>query len=80
MLNNSAYDGQNGVIVAGVEPGSPAAETGLRRGDLIQEINRQPVQSVSDYETALSGLNGDEGFIALVRRGQNTFYAVVKAE
>lgn len=74
------YEGENGVIVANVEAGSPAAETGLRRGDLIQEINRQPIRSVSDYANALDAIERGKGFIALVRRGQNTFYAVVNAE
>jgi hypothetical protein len=48
---------------------------GDHNGNITKKRN-----SKSDYENALNGLNDDEGFIALVRRGQNTFFAVVKAE
>jgi S1-C subfamily serine protease len=34
---------------------SPAEEAGLTRGDMVLEINRQPVKSVSEYREAVSG-------------------------
>jgi serine protease Do len=37
-----------GAIVTQVEPGSAAAEAGLKSGDVIQEINRQPVKNAED--------------------------------
>ena len=47
-----------GPVIAGIEPDSPAARTGLRTGDVIFEINRRPVQSareVFDLAQASSG-------------------------
>jgi len=37
-----------GPVIAGIEPDSPAARTGLRTGDVIFEINRRPVQSARE--------------------------------
>jgi serine protease Do len=37
-----------GPVIAGIEPASPAARTGLRSGDVIFEINRRPVQSAHE--------------------------------
>jgi serine protease Do len=37
-----------GALVREVEPGSPAAEAGVKPGDVIQEINRKPVQNADD--------------------------------
>jgi len=42
-----------GVVVTVVEPGSPAAEAGLRRGDVIQQVNGREVASASDFERAI---------------------------
>ena len=37
-----------GAIITGVDPDSPSATAGLERGDIIQEINRQPVKNADD--------------------------------
>ena len=56
-----------GVVVVGVKPGSPAAESGIHQGDVILEVNRQPVSSVTDL---LSKINGskDKAQLLLVQR------------
>jgi serine protease Do len=42
-----------GIQVKEVRPGSPADNAGLRAGDKIVEINRQPVKSVREFNEAL---------------------------
>jgi serine protease Do len=41
--------GARGVVVAGVEPMSPAFDADIERGHLLLEVNRQPVRSVEDF-------------------------------
>ena len=45
--------GVKGVVVTQVEPGGPAGEAGLRRGDVILEVNRKPVKDAAAYNKAV---------------------------
>jgi serine protease Do len=67
-----------GVVVTSVQRGSPAEDAGLRRGDVILEIDRKPVRNLSDYRTAVSGLKKGESALFLVQRGQNTSFVALK--
>lgn len=62
-----------GVIVSAVEPNSTAAEAGLREGDLILEIDRRPVRTVTDFEQAVKRAAGSN-LLLLVRRGENNLF------
>jgi serine protease Do len=68
----------NGVLVSGVEPGSPAADAGLRRGDVILEVNRKPVPNVDTYSEQLTAAKGGKSVLLLVRRGENTVFLALK--
>jgi serine protease Do len=68
-----------GVVVAGVEPGSSAAEAGLRRRDIILEVNRQPVEDVAEYREAMRLAAKDKSVLFLVRRGENTIFLALKS-
>ena len=48
-----------GVVVTDISPSSPVAETGLRRGDVIQEVNHQPVKNVAEFEQAMKKAGKD---------------------
>jgi serine protease Do len=68
-----------GVLVANVAPGSPAAEKGLQRGDVIVEAGRQQVSDPSGVARAVSEAadRGDDSILLLVKRaGQDRFVAV----
>lgn len=78
IASQLGYEGDSGVIVVDVEPGSPADESGLRRGDLIKEVNRQEINNLSDYDKALSQLTKTDQVLLLIRRGDNTLYVLLK--
>jgi serine protease Do len=65
-----------GVVVVGVQPGSAAAEAGLQRGDVIQEVNRQPVTSVNEFERAVAQA-GAKSVLLLVSRHGQSFYMTI---
>jgi serine protease Do len=64
-----------GVVVTKVNPSSDAANAGLRRGDVIQEVNRKPVSNVSEFENAAG--RSKEETVLLVNRSGHTFYIAV---
>ncbi len=68
-----------GVVVSNVPADSPAAEAGLQRGDVIEQINRQPVNSVADYQRLISQF-GNQTLVLLVNRGGNTTFLVVQQQ
>jgi serine protease Do len=67
--------GTQGVVVTDVRESSPAAEAGLRRGDVIQEVNRKPVNNTSDFERSLA--DSKEENLLLVNRNGSTLYLAV---
>jgi serine protease Do len=56
-----------GVIVQDVKPGSFADDVGLNRGDVILEINKQPVNSEDDFTRISSTLKSGQDVVFLVR-------------
>jgi serine protease Do len=67
-----------GVVVTQVDPGGPAADAGLRRGDVILEVNRQAVKDVDAYRKAVKSVGKGKSVLFLVRRGDNTIFLAVK--
>jgi serine protease Do len=67
-----------GVVVTQVEPGGPAAEAGLRRGDVILEVNRKPVKNAAAYQKAVREIGKGKSLLFLVRRGDNTIFLALK--
>ena len=66
-----------GLIISEINPNGAAAAAGLNRGDVIMEINRQPVETIESARTILDGA-GDKTVVMLVSRGGQTIYITVK--
>ncbi len=66
-----------GVVVTRVRPGSAAAEAGLERGDIIQEVNRTRISSLKEYEQATKTLKkGIAALFFIERKGATLFVSV----
>jgi S1-C subfamily serine protease len=64
---------ERGLLVAAVDPEGPAAEAGLRPGDVIQEVNRKPVADAASLKGAVKA-SGDRPALVLVsRNGESLF-------
>src|SRR5713101_7964234 len=63
-------EGQRGVLVTDVDPASFADDLGFGRGDVITEINREPISSVDDYKKSVAKLKpGTNVVFKVLRRG-----------
>ncbi len=71
----------HGAAVEGVQPGSPADNAGLQRGDVIMEVNRHAEQSADDVAHALSSIpNGQDALVLVWSNGGNSFRVLHPAE
>ena len=67
----------SGVVVTGVEPGSPAADAMIQVGDVIQSVNRQPVKNVADLVKSVEKAKDGENLLLLVQRDQQAMFIAV---
>ena len=71
----NSTSGADGIEVTAVEPGSPAAQRGLRSGDIITAVNRRPVDSLADLNEIASN---NRILFLLVRRGDRALMLQVR--
>jgi S1-C subfamily serine protease len=72
---------ETGVMVIGVEPGSPAQKAGLREGDVIIVLGDQPVAGVDDLHRLLTDTQvGVTNHLTVVRRTDRIELAIVPRE
>jgi serine protease Do len=65
-----------GVVIQAALPGSTAAESGLRRGDIIEEIDRHPIHNSAEF--ARAAREAADSALVLVRRGDRAFFVLIQ--
>jgi serine protease Do len=80
MAESLGLEKPEGVVVTDVESGSAADEAGIRRGDVIVQIDRKPVRSVDEYKKSIAGIRKGKGVLFLVKRGDSTLFLALKPQ
>ena len=68
---------ETGVVVSSVEPGSPAETAGLQRGDVIQEVNRNPVKDTQGFLRKIEAAKDGRSILLLVHREESSLFVAV---
>lgn len=68
-----------GVVVSDVQEDSQASGV-LKRGDVIMEINKEPIRNLEDYQESVAAIEPDEDILMLVFRGRSPFYVTLSAQ
>ncbi len=68
----------DGVIVTRVQPDSRAAASGISRGDVIREIEQQPVKNLADFDAIRQKAGDKDDLLFLVERRGATMYIVIE--
>jgi len=66
---------KSGVVITQVQPDSPAADSGIRQGDVVEEVNHQAISSTADFKNALA--KSSNSVLLLINREGKTMYTVV---
>ncbi len=69
---------EKGVVIVKVDPYSAAEDAGLKKGDVIQEINKKRIKNLSDFNKQLSGIREGDTVLLFVHRNGNKFYITLK--
>ena len=69
-----------GVVVVAVEPGSPAHEAGIQKGDVIVEVNRHPVNSVIEAKENINKSEDKDRLLLLVQRQKGKFFVPLEQQ
>jgi len=79
LAHSLGLESRRGVVITRVLPDSPAAQAGLRRGDVILEADHHQVKGIAELRSVLSKVKKGGSVLLLVRRGKNTLFVVMKS-
>jgi serine protease Do len=74
------YNKDQGVLIADVDPNSPAAQVGLQAGQLVEEVNRIRIHNLKELQQAIKKSNNPKQVLLRVRSGEHSQYVVLQAE
>ncbi|MBI5740420.1 MAG: DegQ family serine endoprotease [Nitrospirae bacterium] len=69
---------EKGVVIVKVEPYTAAEDAGLRKGDIIQEINKKTVRSINDFNEVAGKVKKGDTLLLYINRSGNKLYVTLK--
>ena len=69
-----------GVVVASVQPDSPAEEAQLQQGDVIHQVNQTPVRNRQEFVRAVGALGGNKDAVLQIERGGRLAFVTVSMD
>ncbi len=79
LAEQFGYEDRKGVIVSEVLPGSPAEQSGLKTGQLIEEVNKASISSIADLQQVLNQSTDKKRVLLRVRSGNYSQYVVLRS-
>ena len=78
MVERFKLGSDKGVLITEVKAGSVAQKEGVKKGDLIKEINRKTIDNSADYKKAIKSAQNGESVLMRIVREKRAFYVVLK--
>src|SRR5262245_17052551 len=78
LARTNRLSSTSGAFVTFVASGSPASEAGLRTGDVIVQIEEADVASLSEFQSAIAGIDMKRRFLLRARRGDDLKFVLIK--
>ncbi len=69
---------KGGLVVMQVEEGGPAAMAGIRKGDVILEMDQAPVRSIEEFNKKVEGFKKGDTILFLIKRQKSTIFLTMK--
>ncbi len=71
---------EKGVVVVKIEPDSSADEAGLKKGDIVQEVDRQKIANLNEFNKAAAKVGPSDSVLLFVNRGGKKFYVALSPQ
>jgi serine protease Do len=71
---------KSGVIILGIDSGSPAEEAGLQAGDILAEVDREKITTLSQFNKKMKGYKTGDTILFLVKREGSSMFLTLKVE
>jgi serine protease Do len=80
LAQRYGLEGTSGVLITGIDPTSSAADSNLRRGDVILEVNGKNTDTVTTFRTTVKKVKKGEVLRLLIKRGESVLYTTLKGD
>jgi len=77
LAKKLGYEGDSGVLVRAVEPGSQAEQAGIVPGVLIKEVNRQPINNTKEFSEEIKKAQKKGRALLVIRQDSSEMFALI---